>query len=387
MKRYMIFVLVFMLLVTGCGESDADTYEEVSAQWRGFTEDYGLTKDKWKESGVVFEDRVMEFKDPVIEEMLRNMLGKLEGDVYISDLQNIHAIYWTDNDFESIGYYSNLQSENGDIPRRADTEAPWETKQPESLEDLAYCYNLQHMSFGRIDIPSLKPLYDLPLLEELSFCYALNTEEKLQEVSELSGLKSITFSLGKLTSLESLCKLPQLECLEFQGVIVTEKVLEDIGKMPALKSLIIGNGEFVSWGHLTDGSFLLPIAGQLTELWAQGAIDWNPEVLAQMTEMEMLLIDYADDVSFLEQMPKLKRLNMYCCCPSDWSPLGTLENLEYLKIGGNSRMKVDIELEDLAPLTNLDYLCVSFTSINDEHSRKEILETLPSLTGLVTQLF
>ena len=385
MKRYMIFFLVLMLLLTGCGE--ADTYEEVSAQFRGFEEDYGLTKEKWKESGVVFEDRVMKFKDPVIEEMLRNMLGKVEGDVYISDLQDIHAIYWVDNDFESIGYYSNLQSENGDIPRGADTEGPWETKQPKSLEDLAYCYNLQHISFGRIEIPSLKPLYDLPLLESMGFLYAPVTEEILQEVSELSGLKSITFSCGKLTSLEPLCKLPQLESLEFHQTVVTEDVLEDIGKMSALKRLEIGNGEFTSWGHLTDGSFLLPIAGQLTELWAQGGIDWNPEVLAQMTEMENLLIEYADDVSFLEQMPKLKRLWMYCCRPSDWSPLGTLENLEYLDIGGNSRMKVDIELEDLAPLTNLHYLAVTFTSINDEHSRKEILETLPSLTGLVTRLY
>lgn len=382
MKRYMIFFQVIMLLFTGCGKSDVGTYKEVSAEWRAFSGAFGLPKEKWKESQVVYEDRVMDFQDPVIEEMLRNMIGKLEGDVYISDLQDIHAIYGRG------GYYSNLQSEDGGIPRGEGTEGPWETKQPESLEDLAYCYNLQYISFGgSMKVPSLKPLYQLPLLETLEFWGASITEERLREVSELSGLKTIIFGPSKLASLESLCKLPQLECLEFERTVVTEEVLEDIGKLPALKKLRIGNGEGTPWGHLTDGSFLLPIAGQLTELWAAGGIDWNPEVLAQMTQMETLMIDYTDYVSFLEQMPELKKLYLYCCRPSDWSALGSLENLEYLNIGGNSRMKVEIELEDLSPLTNLDYLEVTFTSINDEHSRKEILETLPSLTGLVTQLF
>jgi len=46
----------------------------------------------FKESGVVYEDKVMEFKDAVVEEILRNMIGKPEGDVYISDLQEIHQL-------------------------------------------------------------------------------------------------------------------------------------------------------------------------------------------------------------------------------------------------------------------------------------------------------
>uniref|UniRef100_UPI004056C58B hypothetical protein n=1 Tax=Agathobacter sp. TaxID=2021311 RepID=UPI004056C58B len=47
---------------------------------------------------------------------------------------------------------------------------------------------------------------------------------------------------------------------------------------------------------------------------------------------------------------------------------------------------IAIELDDLRPLTKLDYLEVTFTDINTENSRKEIIEVLPSLTGLRNQL-
>lgn len=42
---------------------------------------------------------------------------------------------------------------------------------------------------------------------------------------------------------------------------------------------------------------------------------------------------------------------------------------------------VAIKLEDLLSLEKLDYLCLSFTSINTECSYQEVVDALPSLTG------
>ena len=340
----MVFLITVVLSLSGCGTVEEDT-SDVSAEKRLLGRGPGLNIERGdlKESGVVFEDGSMEFQDPVVEEMLRNIIGKPEGDVYISELQDIHAIYWRSESH----YWSNLQSPDGCLPHISGNESPWEAKQPNSLEDLAYCYNLQWMEFGEgIEVPSLKPLY----------------------------------------------QLPQLETLSFSGANITEEVLAEIGELPVLNCLELGHYDYVyglgtNWGDITDGSFILPLADQLTSLDAMGGIDWNPEVLAQMTKLERLGIDYADDLSFLEQLTDLKKLSMYCCTPEDWSTLSSLENLEHLEVRGNMYTIIDIELDDLRPLKSLDYLEVAFTSINEEHSRQEIIDAIPSLTGLVKNLY
>lgn len=339
LKKCVLFIVTTALLFAGCAATETkpeSTAREVSAEFRGLGESGLLVEEgELKESGVIYEDAAITFQDEVIEEMLRNLIGKPEGEVYISELQEIHAIYWRND-----SYWSNLQSPDGCLPHVSGCEdGPWETKQPKSLEDLAYCYNLQWMEFGGIEVPSLEPL----------------------------------------------CNLPQLETINFEGASVTEEVLEEIGELPVLKYLEIGDGDGTHWGDLTDGSFLLPLADRLIKLDAAGGIDWNVEVLSEMKKLESLKIDYAEDISFLTQMPELKELYLYCCTPKEWGPLSGLEELEYLVINGSSKTKVDIGLQDLTPLIRLDYLGIRHTSINEEYSYQEIVDALPSLTGLVIQ--
>ena len=337
LKKCVLFMITTALLFSGCAAGTEtkpeDTVREVSPEFRGFGQSGLLVEEgELKESGVIYEDAAIIFQDKVIEEMIRNIIGKPIGEVYISELQGIHGIYW-----RLDSYWSNLQSPDGCLPHISGCEeGPWETKQPESLDDLAYCYNLQWMEFGGIEVPSLEPL----------------------------------------------CNLPQLETLRFNGTSVTEEVLEEIGEFPMLKRLRIGNSDDTDWGNLTDGSFLLPLADQLIELKAAGGIDWNVEVLSEMKKLESLLIHYAEDMSFLTQMPELKKLYLYCCTPKEWEAFSSLKELEYLVINGNYKTKVEIELQDLIPLVQLDYLGIMYTSINEEYSYQEIVDALPSLTGL-----
>lgn len=333
MRIIMALLLITVLFVCGCGapKENEEALETETKQRSVSSEFQGVGGDiEWKESGVVFEDGPVTFQDPVTEQMLRNMIGKPEGEVLRSELQEIHGIYWV------LGsYWSNLQFEDrNSVGRREEFSGG----QPQSLEDFALCDNLQELSFGSIEVPSLAPLATLTQLERIYFCGSTVTEERLFE----------------------LALLPELKQLEFC------------------------TGEFMDWSGVTDGSFLLPLADRLTSLYAAGSVRWNPEVLAQMTKLDCLLIEDADDLSFLKELTQLKQLVLYTCTADDWSPLAAQQNLEYLVISGNQNMTPGVTLEDLRPLVNLKYLELSFTNVTKEHSRQEIIDALPALTGFYT---
>lgn len=121
MKRKLQVVTMLLLtlfLLSGCSATRESTdpkesVREVSPAFRGFGESGLLVnKGELKESRAEFPDTPAEFQDPVVEEMLRNLIGKPEGEVLHSDLKEIHAIYWRSN-----SYWSNLQSTDGTLPK------------------------------------------------------------------------------------------------------------------------------------------------------------------------------------------------------------------------------------------------------------------------------
>ena len=332
--RRMFLCLAVALCLCGCG-SEEDGRREVSTTFRGFGIEYLFKERGLKESGVVYEDAPVEFQDKEMEKMLRNMISKPEGEVYISDLQAIHRIYWLNEGvWNRPEYFSNLQEVGEAFLIEANENG--ELMQAKSLEDLAYCYNLQEISFCSMEVPSLKPLADLPQLERLSFT----------------------------------------------STVMTEEVLDEIGMISSLKILDLGHSEFTNWGDITDGSFVLPLADQLIAFYAAAGIDWSPDILAQMTNLESLYLENATDLSFCEQIPQLKKLYMAGGEIADWSPIAYLENLEYLSINGNDRNVVGVDFEALTKLKKLDYLDLTFTTINREYSFDEIVDAIPSLTGL-----
>lgn len=337
MKRKLQVVTMLLLtlfLLSGCSATRESTdpkesVREVSPAFRGFGESGLLVnKGELKESRAEFPDTPAEFQDPVVEEMLRNLIGKPEGEVLHSDLEEIHAIYWRGH------YWSNLQSTDGTLPK--DENGPWETKQPETLEDFALCSNLQWMEFGGIEVPFLAPLSSLLQLETIAFHNVKATKERMEELALFSNLKA----------------------LEINGV------------------------RWEGAGNPEKGEFLIPLADRLTYLDLSGETECNPEIYSRMTNLESLCIDGASDLSFLKNLTKLKELVIYASTAEDWSPLGSLKNLEYLSICGNMYHSSSVTLDDLRPLSQLDYLSLGFTKADKKSSRNEIIEALPGLTGL-----
>ncbi len=336
-RRWMAVFLTVLLVFSGCGSPENDTKKEPAAQTREVSSAFrgiggsGLSADELKECGAVSYDGPVEFHDPVTEEMLRNMTGKPEGEVLRSDLQKIHAIYWRND-----RYWSDLQILDDAVPWEPGKGYWQQCGQPETLEDFALCDNLQWLSLGRLEVPSLEPL----------------------------------------------ASLTQLEWIEFEGAAVTAERLEELALLEEVKAFRMGNGEVTEVAGFTDGSFLLPMADRLVYLDINGGIEWNPEVLAQMTKLEVLVLANAGDLAFLTELTELKELSLYACTARDWGPLGTLQQLEYLSILGNENTPASVTLDDLRPLSGLAYLGLSMAGLEKEHTREEIIDALPGLTGL-----
>ena len=330
-------VLLVILLLTGCGLSDTpvppgnsqiSTKPEASHYMTGLRVNYG----ELKESGAVFTDEAVEFQDPVIEEMLRTILGKPDGAVLRSDLQSIHAIYWRSGN----RYWSNLQSDDGKLPK--DGSEWYSTGQPQTLADLSYCDNLQWLEIGAIELPSLEPLYSLTQLAHVSFNSTIVSAERWEELVRLPAL----------TGLE----------LDFRDVSSDH------------------TGGTTGADSSGDGSCLLPIAQKLTYLWIDHRFSWDTDVLAQFTNLECLYIDTPKDLSFLESMPMLWDLTINNHEGADWSILSQMPSLRCLEL---IKCK-DITLEELAAIEDLEQLLL--VMCEPTYQRQELIEAIPSLKAL-----
>ena len=338
MKRIRrLSVLLVILLLTGCGLSDMPAPPgggKVSSDTNLGYYTLGLRVENGdlKESGAVFEDGPVAFQDPVIEEMLRTILGKPDGEVLRSELQSIHAIYWRSGN----RYWSNLQSPDGKVPKDG---SEWIVSgQPQTLADLAYCDNLQWLEIGAIELPPLEPLCSLTQLSHITFGNTTVSAERWEELVRLPAL----------TGLE----------LDFRDVSSDH------------------TGGTTGADSSGDGSCLLPIAQKLTYLWIDHRFSWDTDVLAQFTNLECLYIDTPKDLSFLESMPKLWDLTISNHEGADWSILGQMPSLRCLEL---FKCK-DITLEELAAIEDLEQLLL--VMCEPTYQKQELIEAIPSLKAL-----
>lgn len=331
-----ILSVLFAIFFSGCQTGSMENQGErriVSSDFVGIgLEGLYVNKGELKESNANFIDEPVEFQDPVIEEMLRTMLGKTDGQVLRKDLQAIHAIY-----SRSGQYYSNLQSEDGNLPKDGTKWYP--SSQPKTLEDLALCGNLQWLEFGAYELPSLRPLTDLIQLETLVFSQTAVSAERLEELALLPALHQLEIDFRNLSEL---------------------------------------NIPSTGTDQSKDGSFLLPLADRLTYLRVRNKLTWSTEMMSQLTNLTFLSIESPEDIRFLEAMPKLEKLDISNANLSDWSALVTAKQLKHISLCKCQ----GIQLEDLRTLPNLECLGLIMTKFIPSANRQEIIDALPSLTNL-----
>ncbi len=315
-------------------------------EWLGEVDDSqqietAITMNDHQEITAVFElkdDKVVEFKDNNLEEVIRKKIDKPTGDIYLSDVILIEELDASGRDIESIEGIQYL----------------------ENVKTLHLGYILAEDKWNMIkDISPLSKLSDLKLLD-------LNGN-LIADVSSLSGLDNLQVlklesnSLNNIEALSGLNKLKELS--------LGRNNISDVSPLSNLNNL-----EILSL-YQNEVNDILPLTN-LINLKTFGLSEHKPkniEVISEMTTLENLSLGSMGlvDISFLSELKNLKTLGLSHNKISSLSSISELTKLKRLSILNN-------EISDISPLyklTNLELLHFTRNNVSD-------ISTLANLTNL-----
>jgi Leucine-rich repeat (LRR) protein len=315
-------------------------------------------------------DTAYEFKSPLIEQAVREILGKSEKDeITRKDLSEITSLYlcgrqtyrkWNDHfvygksQFMRVAEYnaSGQYLENGGITDLTDIS------QMINLESLAL-YNqnisdltplgklrkLKQLGVGANSITVLDPLLSVESLEflDLSANPVDNTDIKSltrlpalkgldlggTDISSIYGIKDIPLTYlsvydSKTGACEGLDQIKTLETFITTGVgnTITEAAIERIARLPALRYLhIMGSGEFdLSKLSSLDTLYSMDLCGSLIK-------DLKP---LETLSIEQLWLDVMPsfELAGIEKLEKLVFISLGGTNCTDYTPLLKLKHLK-----------------------------------------------------------
>jgi Leucine-rich repeat (LRR) protein len=231
----------------------------------------------------------------------------------------------------------------------------------------------------------LREIPDLPNLTELNvmFCESLVVLPQLPNLLKLHNYGSPTrpnISMSQLRELdaseltfehfECLAMFPKLEKLDLQGC---EFVEQDFTKLPNLTSLILEPEASASLYCLPTSLTHLQLDGEVSDrhmaalptltnlktllVTSEHCTDASMMWISRIPSLEFLSVDNASHwsissfgVSYLENLPNLRHLELLYCTVDDLAVVSRVANLEILDIDG-----IDAQL-NLEPLANMKRL-------------------------------
>lgn len=220
-------------------------------------------------------------------------------------------------------------------------------------------------------------IFDMPQLCSLSI-YS-NVIENISAVGNLENLESLSISCDALIS-----DIPFPSSLK--SLYLYRYDLTGIENLPNLEHLYIGNIQGVALDNLRSAKSLKTLV-----IWDGEINDISP--LAELQELEILIIDgraNVDDLSPLAKLSKLRELTVRGSF-EDISAVAELKELEYLQLTGNftdvsavadlnrvgSAIILSFELNDITPL--LKDVSFAFLEIRKNNVPKEQFERFAEL--------
>lgn len=209
----------------------------------------------------VFTD-ILEFEDSQLEEIVREILGIDEEDIYLDEARDIYELSAHNRNITSldgIQYFQNLKVLNirsnqiRDLSpleqlTRLESLAFWDNR-VESIDPLRRLTSLISLSFWKNNVRDLTPLRDLVRLERLIF--EDNRVESLAGLEKLTSLEWLWFKNNQVRDISVLENLTKLNLLYFPSNYV-----EDIG--PLVRNNGLGYGDDIDMAYnsldLTEGS-------------------------------------------------------------------------------------------------------------------------------------
>lgn len=278
------------------------------------------------------------FKEPLIEEIVRQTIGKAGGPITNYDCEKVTELDW----YSLQSAYSNYDA--------------YRNLKIHSLEDLQYlpCLNyisLQHQN----EIEDYSPLKNCPMIYQVSvYECELPDTDFVRYLPMLSYLYLQETKVSDYSGLESLTNLYGLSVYGDDTDVTIDYILRNNEQLHYLN---IGDTQ------LEDYSVLLEMEN-LIDLYVHGVTYADYSVIGQLTNLESLNLTYdydrreygksIGDISFLTQMQKLQYLYL--------NGVNKASELEYIK--------------QLPGLITLDlYNC---DATNDQAAMNALVQALPN---------
>lgn len=266
------------------------------------------------------------FREPLIEEAVRAALGRPDGILTYSDLENIEEIYIQgENVYTSEDEY---YSEGG----------KWYAAARENrihgsitdLSDLKNMPNLRKVFVGGNHINDISPLKNLKRLEKVILCD--NNIENISPLANMDTLIDVNVMGNKLKDIQALHTWPSLKLLNLSETGTYDG--SPVGGLKYMERLDIRN-DSDAYQYL-DNLYVSELC-----LGASGQKDL--ECLKNVSHVERLFIRWSEinDISALEGREDIVYLNMTGCTIENLSPLFTMPNLAVAEINIASKEQME----------------------------------------------
>jgi Leucine-rich repeat (LRR) protein len=326
----------------------------------------------------IIENNEVAFADSQLEASIRQQLGKMEGTLYQSDVDNIYYLYmWTSagtldlsgienlrnladlyiygyelNDFSPLYSLKNLQilslwhNNISDVTPFANMTNLFGLglcgNQIDDISGLANLTNLSWLELINNKIADITPLSNLTNLAHLNL--GMNSVSDLRPLSSMKSLQSLDLYLNNITDISILSELRNLYYINAAN--------NQISNISGLEKLTRLDQLYLSQNQISDIS--------------------NLHVLKELQYLT-LASNRITDVSTIDKLTQLVSLDLSNNQLSNESSIGTLMNLRYLSLG-NTGIK---DISFLSALASLHHLSLSYNEISD-------IKALSGLTGLVS---
>jgi len=309
----------------------------------------------------VAPDGVVSIPDANLRSEIQKALGK-DAEITPENMAKITALNLTYSDVKDLtglSYAKNLKS------------LDLSGNSIDSVTELSGLTNLRFLSlrFNKADVmPDLTPLKNTGLTELNLVANEYGADQqKLDGLNTISSLETIELSGNKLTSLPPINHLKNLRSLGLGGNKLTD--ISGLAGMTGLKTLEINSNQITNFepiSHLTnlerlslgnnrtsDISSLKSLVNLKKGGFSQlGLTNAQMPVFANMKQLEILAIDFNDqisDLSSLSGLVQMKDLNFSKDSVTSIEPLTGMTQMESLGFSDN-------DISDLTPLKNMSKL-------------------------------
>ena len=353
------------------------------------------------------------FDDPVLEQVIRQALGRMEGEVFTNEMERLTYLGTGHNyerdpapgtrvqSIQALTACKNLEALELNFNNISDisplagltmlTTAELGGNPIQDVNPLAGLINIQVLKLFNCQADDYAALANLVNLKELYL--ELSTISDLSPLSGLSKLETLALNETAVTRVEPLQNLTSLRVLMLSGNSITDfRPLKTLAKNlvemdfdpdevqapirfsdPALEKAV-RRAMGIPEGEITTG-----MAKDLKELYADLSTGSGDEMytlddLKYFIQLENLSVkgQPVSDISPLEGLKKLKMLNLEDTNAQDISVLAELENLEILNLRNTP-------VDDLTPIAGLGHLFglhLSGTQVQDFSSVKGLFQSL-----------